>query len=60
MKRLPGVILFLILVLILLGIFSLRMISQAEKRIAVLEKKVETLQQVAKPAAPTTEPANLK
>ncbi len=40
MKKLPGVILFLILVIFLLEIFTLRTLSNAEKRISVLEKKV--------------------
>ncbi len=49
MKRLPGVILFLILALVILEIVTLYMLSNAQKRIAVLEKKVEALQPPAQP-----------
>lgn len=44
MKRLPGVILFLILALVILQIVTFLMLSGAQKRIAALEKKVEALQ----------------
>lgn len=53
MKRLPGVILFLILALVVLQIISLRMLSSAQKRINALEKKVESLQPAAQTPAPT-------
>lgn len=43
MKKLPGVLLFLILVLVILQIFSLRILSRAEKRISTLEAKMSVL-----------------
>lgn len=54
MKRLPGVLLFLILALVILHIVTLRWISRDERRIDALEKKVETLSKTlpAAPAAP--------
>ena len=52
MKRLPGVILFLILALVVLQIVTLRMLSSAQKRLDVIEKKVEALT-----ATPKTIPA---
>jgi len=51
MQKLPGVLLFLILVIIILEILTLRTLSQAEKRIDALEKKVATLSVTP---APTT------
>ncbi len=50
MTKLPGVLLFLILVIFLLEIFTLRTLSNAEKRISVLEKKV-----AAQAAVPSTQ-----
>lgn len=52
MKRLPGVLLFLILVLVILQIVTMRVLSSTGKRVSILEKKVEALQ----PAAPTPAP----
>lgn len=52
MNKLPGVLLFLVLVIIILEILTLRALSSAEKRIYALEKKVETLT-----IAPVTAPA---
>ncbi|MFT3868394.1 MAG: hypothetical protein QM715_07840 [Nibricoccus sp.] len=53
MKRLPGVLLFLILVLVLLQILTMRVLSSTGKRVTILEKKVESLQPaVQQPAAP--------
>ena len=49
MKKLPGVLLFLVLVLVILQILTLRAVSSAEKRITALEEKVKTL--TAAPAA---------
>ena len=43
MNKLPGVLLFLVLVIIIMEILTLRTLSLAEKRIYALEKKVETL-----------------
>jgi hypothetical protein len=40
MKKLPGVILFLVLVLVILQILTLRALSNAEKRINALEMKM--------------------
>jgi hypothetical protein len=61
MKRLPGVILFLILALVILQIVTLRMLSGAQKRIATLEKKVESLQLVAQaPAGSAPTPASAR
>ncbi|MBK9990441.1 MAG: hypothetical protein IPP19_06830 [Verrucomicrobia bacterium] len=48
MKRLPGVLLFLILALVVLQIVTLRMLSSAQKRLEVLETKVEALAAVPK------------
>jgi len=53
MKRLPGVLLFLILALVVLQIVTLRMLSSAQKRLDVIEKKVEALA-----TAPKTPPAS--
>ena len=58
MKRLPGVLLFLILVIIILEILTLRTLSQAEKRIDALEKKVDALS--GPPASAVTQPAEAK
>jgi Tfp pilus assembly protein PilX len=52
MNKLPGVLLFLVLVIIILEILALRALSSAEKRIYALEKKVEALT-----IAPATAPA---
>ena len=51
MQKLPGVLLFIVLALVILQILSLRALSQAEKRLMALEKKVETLSTVPAPAA---------
>lgn len=48
MKRLPGVILFLILALVIMQIVTLRVLSGVQKRLDVLEKKVYATQ----PATP--------
>lgn len=53
MKRLPGVLLFLILVLVILQIVTMRVLSSTGKRVTVLEKKVESLQPTAPAPAPT-------
>jgi len=58
MTKLPGVLLFLILVIFLLEIFTLRTLSNAEKRIGVLEKKIAAQAVVTTPAAGT--PAEVK
>jgi len=52
MKRLPGVLLFLILVLVILQIVTMRVLSSTQKRVTVLEKKVESLP----PAVPSPAP----
>jgi len=53
MKRLPGVILFLLLILVILQIITLRVLDRAQKRITTLEQKVEALAaQPSTPAAP--------
>ncbi|MFT3783948.1 MAG: hypothetical protein QM790_18205 [Nibricoccus sp.] len=49
MKRLPGVILFLILALVIMQIVTLRMLSSTQKRLAALENKVATIS-VTQPA----------
>jgi hypothetical protein len=60
MKRLPGVLLFLILVLVVLQIVTLRVLSSAQKRIDMLERKVEALTAMPKatpaPAATSATP----
>ncbi len=43
MKRLNGVILFLILALVILEIVTLRSLSTTQKRLSELERKVEAL-----------------
>lgn len=53
MKRFPGVILFVILALVITHIFTLRMLSSAQKRVNALEKRVTTLEAAVKPAATT-------
>jgi hypothetical protein len=60
MKRFPGVLLVVILALVIAHIFTLRMLSSAQKRIDVLEKKVAALEAPAKPAPvpATQQPAN--
>ncbi len=50
MTKLPSVLLFLILIIFLLEIFTLRTLSNAEKRISVLEKKIAA--QTAAPSSP--------
>jgi len=59
MKRLPGVILFLILALVILQIVTLRTLSSTQKRIDVLEKKVAALQPATQVPA-VTQPAEVK
>jgi hypothetical protein len=56
MKRLPGVLLFLILALVVLQIVTLRMLSSAQKRLDALEKKVERFHPA--PPAPTATTAS--
>lgn len=60
MKRFPGVLLVVILALVIAHIFTLRMLSSAQKRIDALEKKVTSLEAAAKPApaAPAQQPAD--
>jgi hypothetical protein len=62
MQKLPGVLLFLLLVVIILEILTLRTLSKDEKRIYVLEQKlgVQPLVPTAAPAAPTSQPAEMK
>ena len=57
MKKLPGVLLFLILVLVILQILSLRALSRAEQRLTALEKRVETLSMAKPEAAPAPTPS---
>ena len=59
MNKLPGVLLFLVLVIIILEILTLRTLSQAEKRIYALEKKVEALSVAPAPTI-ATQPAETK
>lgn len=54
MKRLPGVLLFLILALVVLQIVTLRMLSSAQKRLDALEQKVERFHPAPSATAPTT------
>jgi hypothetical protein len=51
MIKLNGVLLFLLLVLVIFQIFTLRAVSSAEKRITTLEKKVAALAVAPAPAA---------
>jgi len=53
MQKLPGVLLFLLLVLVIFQIMTLRAVSSAEKRITALEKKVGSLSVVPTAAAAT-------
>lgn len=48
MTRLPGVLLFLVLALVVLEIVTLRTLSSTQKRIGLLEAKVEALTAVPK------------
>jgi len=43
MKQLPGVLLFLVLALVVLEIVTLRTLSSTQKRVGILETKVEAL-----------------
>jgi hypothetical protein len=54
MNKLPGVILFIVLGLVILQIVTLRVLSQAEKRIIALETKVAAIQATEKNATPST------
>ena len=61
MQKLPGVLLFLLLVVIILEILTLRTLSKDEKRIYVLEQKIEALSAIPAPApAATAQPAEAK
>ena len=61
MQKLPGVLLFLLLVVIILEILTLRTLSKDEKRIYVLEQKIEALSVVPAPApTATAQPAEAK
>ena len=53
MKRFPGVVLIVFLALVIAHIFTLRMLSSAQKRIDTLEQKVTALEAAARtPASP--------
>jgi hypothetical protein len=61
MQKLPGVLLFLLLVVVILEILTLRTLSKDEKRIYVLEQKMEAMSVVPAPApAATAQPAETK
>jgi len=60
MQKLPGVLLFIVLALVILQILSLRALSQAEKRLMALEKKVETLSIAPTPSAAAAQPVEAK
>jgi hypothetical protein len=51
MIKLNSVLLFLLLVLVIFQIFTLRAVSSAEKRITALEKKVNAVSVAPAPAA---------
>lgn len=57
MKRLPGVLLFLILALVVLQIVTLRMLSSAQKRLDAIEKRIERFHPAPAATAATTAPA---
>jgi len=50
MQKLPGVLLFLLLVVVILEILTLRTLSKDEKRIYMLEQKMNTLSAAPTPA----------
>jgi hypothetical protein len=60
MQKLPGVLLFIVLALVILQILSLRALSQAEKRLTVLEKKVETLSTAPATTTAAANPVEVK
>ena len=51
MKRFPGVLLTVLLALVIAHIFTLRMLSNTQKRIDALEQKVTALETAAKTPA---------
>jgi len=62
MQKLPGVLLFMLLVVIILEILTLRTLSKDEKRIFALEQKagIQPLSPGAVPALTTAQPAETK
>lgn len=60
MKRFPGVLLTVLLALVIAHIFTLRMLSSAQKRIDALEQKVTALEAAAKTPTAAQLPASTK
>jgi len=60
MKQLPGVLLFLVLALVVLEIVTLRTLSSTQKRLTILETKVEALAATPKTASTNNPPAETK
>jgi len=62
MQKLPGVLLFMLLVVIILEILTLRTLSKDEKRIFVLEQKagIQPLGPGTAPTSTSAQPAEVK